>query len=151
MHPTKPIHSDQRETILAELGTIDTIEHGTLSQEFRKRPASQGSASEPLGPYYKHQCWEKGRNRSRRVAAAEVSQLQEDLRNGQRFEELSSKLSEIAIAKGRAQRAALVANQAEVGSEEIVKKNLPNKAAWKDIAKPKPSSSKSRRGSKKKV
>jgi hypothetical protein len=146
-----PSHPNQPEAILAELSTLKTIEHGTLSQEYRARPAAQGSGLEPLGPYYKHQCWEKGRNLSRRVPAAEVSQLQEDLRNGQRFEELTSKLSELAIVKGREQRAALVAKPAEVGPGGDLKKNWPNKAPRKSFGKPKPSSRKSRRESKKKV
>lgn len=148
MKRSKSTNADQRKEILAELDDITTMERGTLAEEYRERPAPDGQGTVRLGPYFKHQCWEDGHNRSRRVPAAEVETLSDDIHNGQRFEELTSELAKLAIAEGRAKRGAL-ATDAQARSER--KKNSGKKPSGKGTAKPKPSSRRSRGTSRKKA
>lgn len=142
------IASDSRPKILGQLADLDTLERGTLAEEYRERPAPDGRGTVRLGPYYKHQCWENGRNLSRRVPAAEVGSLRADLQNARRFDQLTSELSELAIQEGRARRAILreTVKDAPSDSRES-KKNFRSRPLPKDTAKPKPSSAKSRHGS----
>ncbi len=146
MKRTKHTSENQRKEILAELNDITTMERGTLAEEYRERPAPDGQGAVRLGPYFKHQCWEDGRNRSRRVPVAEVEALSADLDNAQRFEALTSELANLAIAEGRVKRGALATN-----ARSEVKKNSGKKASGKGTAKPKPSSRRSRSASRKKA
>jgi len=128
------------------------MERGTLAEEYRERPASEGGGTVRLGPYFKHQCWENGRNMSRRVPAEEVDHLREDLQNAQRFDQIISKLASIAVDQGRVRRAALrEATGSQPTKEPESKKNSGRRRRRNATAKPKPSSHKSRRGSKKKA
>jgi len=148
-HPST--HStDPRQPLLDQLAELSTMERGTLAEEYRERPASEGGGTVRLGPYFKHQCWENGRNMSRRVPAVEVDHLREDLQNAQRFDQIISKLASLAIDEGRIQRSALrELAQPQPAKEQESKKNS-SKRRWRNAtAKPKPSSHKSRRGSKK--
>lgn len=58
----------------------------------------------PEGPYYNHQCYEKGRNTSRYVPREQVSALKEDLGNFKRFEELLDEYVELMVQQSRAER-----------------------------------------------
>jgi len=129
--------------ILTEMATLTTMERGTLSQEHRTRPASDGHGSVRLGPYYKLQAWDHGRNASRRVSAGEVPALKEDLANHQRFTELAEAFVEETITRTRTLR-----RSASLSGEEraAAKKNSAKKPAAKGIRKRKPSSPKPKRG-----
>lgn len=127
-----------RNELLAQLAAITSIERGTLSEEYREVPAPDGSGTVRLGPYFKHQCWEGGKNHSARVPAASVTALREDLENGQRFEQIVRELSALAIETSRARRATL--SEKTLSAELLgAKKNSNGKASRKGIAKPKPS------------
>lgn len=133
----------KREELLAELGEITTMERGALNEEYRERPAPDGKGTVRNGPYYKHQHWEGGRNRSRRVKEEEVSQLKGDLEAGKRFDRLVEALASLAIAEGREKRETAQPGGNPAGS----KKNSATKCSGKGTAKPKRSSRKSRRAS----
>lgn len=141
------LSDSQREAILAQLASIRSIERGTLTEEYRERPSPDGKGIVRNGPYFKHQCWEERRNRSRRVPTDEVPLLRDDLDNAQRFDRLVDRLASLAIAEGR-QRRAVKSSKKKPGSD--AKKNSAKKASANVIAKPKPSSRKSRRASPKK-
>lgn len=128
--------------ILTKMAILTTMERGTLSEEYRTRPAGDGSGAVRLGPYYKLQAWEQGRNASRRVPAEEVPTLQEDLANHQRFTELAAAFVEETITRTRAMRRSSVAPQ----DTAAAKKNSTKKHGVKDIRKRKPSSPKPKRG-----
>lgn len=133
--------SSQSEILLAELASLSTIERGTLTEEFRHQPAADGSGTVRKGPYYKHQCWENGRNRSTRVALPQVTALREDLQRGQRFDQITSELASIAIEEGRSRRAALGSASPETSViQQAAKKNSRRNASRKDTAKRKRSS-----------
>ena len=76
------------------------MEFGSLAEEYRE--AAGGGAETVLnGPYYKHQKWEEGRNRSRRVPAEEANALREAVEGRQRFESLSAEFVELTVASTR--------------------------------------------------
>ena len=135
----------QRKALLAELTSLTSMERGTLTEEYREHPAPEGSGAIRLGPYFKHQCWEKGRNRSARVPASCVGILREDLENAQRFDELTNRLEELAVENSRARRVALSA-KGESAAGLDAKKNSRRTLSKKDTAKRKPSSPPSTRG-----
>jgi hypothetical protein len=142
----------RRQSLLDELAELISLERGTLGEEYRERPDPKGQGTVRLGPYYKHQCWEKGRNLSRRVPAAEVDQLRQDLHNAQRFDQLTSELSAMAVAESRRRRAALAEGSGPLDQRgHDRKKNSKPRRSRNATKKPKPSSPKSRGASRKKA
>jgi mannitol-1-phosphate/altronate dehydrogenase len=136
-----------RKAILAELQSLTSMARGSLAEEFREQPAPGGSGTKRLGPYFKHQFWENGRNHSARVPAACVERLREDLQNGKRFEQLTAQLAALAIEEGAARRAALVAKPATDAGAADAKKNTRKSASRNATRKQKPISKPSSRGS----
>ena len=80
-------HQEKRRQILEQMAKIECMEKGRLSEEYRE--THKDGKMVRLGPYYKHQCWEDGRNASRRVPAAEVERLREGVDGYHRFRELA--------------------------------------------------------------
>jgi len=130
----KPNPISDRSVLLRQMAELHSMERGTLSEEFRERPDGAGGVVR-LGPYFKHQVWEAGGNKSRRVPPEDVPRLREDLQNHQRFAELADSYVELTVAQTRAKRA-----QAKAGAEPESKKNSRRKSTPKASAKPKPSS-----------
>lgn len=128
--------------ILTEMATLTTMERGTLSEEYRTRPAGEGSGPIRLGPYYKLQAWEKGRNASRRVPAPQVPALQQDLANHDRFTELAASFVDETIALTRQRRGTAAA----AAESAAAKKNSAKKQRANAVRKPKPSSRKPKPG-----
>ena len=58
------------------MAQLDSMERGTLTEEFRERPDGAGGTVR-RGPYFKHRVWEPGANHSRRIPAEEVITLRE--------------------------------------------------------------------------
>jgi len=83
-------------SILQEIAQIQHLDRGTVSI------LRQG----PEGPYYNHQCYEKGKNVSRYVPSQQVPELKESIANFRRFEQLIEQYVEIMVQKTRAQRLA---------------------------------------------
>jgi hypothetical protein len=142
-----PTPNPNRQATLAELAALTTLERGTLTEEYREPPSPDGHGTVRRGPYFKHQCWENGRNRSVRVPSEQVAQLRQDIENGQRFDVLTEHLAHLAIEQGRAQRAA---HGATAATDITAKKNSRRSASRKDTAKPKPSSRRSAKRSRRK-
>jgi hypothetical protein len=84
------------QSILQEIAQIQHLDRGTVSI------LRQG----PEGPYYNHQCYEKGRNVSRYVPSQQVPELKESIANFRRFEQLMEQYVEIMVQKTRVQRQA---------------------------------------------
>ena len=85
----------RRAQILAEMNEIERMERGRLSAEYRER--SEKGQTRTLGPYYKHQRWEDGRNISQRVRADQVDSLREALDGHERFKVLSEEFADATI------------------------------------------------------
>jgi hypothetical protein len=131
MRMTNPPPHD-RSAILQQMAELNSMERGTLSEEFREHPDASG-AKVRLGPYFKHQVWEEGSNKSRRVPAHEVAQLREDLDNHKHFTELANAFVDLTIEQTRIRR-----TQAGAGADPDAKKNSTRRPKPKPTAKPKP-------------
>ena len=141
-----------RETILTQLAELDSLERGTLSGECREVPSPDGKGTVLRGPYFKHQCWEDGKNRSVRVPAEQVARLRVDIENADRFDQLTALLAQSAVEKSRSERAALsAAPAAPSAAVEDAEKNSTRSALPNVTAKPKPSSPRSAKRSRKKA
>ncbi len=92
--------AQQRRDLLREMSLIERMEFGSLSEEYREAVGT-GGQTERNGPYYKHQKWEDGRNRSRRIPADEADALREAVEGRQRFESLSAEFVELTVASTR--------------------------------------------------
>jgi len=90
----------QRQELLLKMARIERMETGSLSEEYREVPAS-GGPSQRHGPYFKHQAWVDGRNRTRRISASEAPALREAVEGRQRFESLSAEFIELTVAATR--------------------------------------------------
>jgi hypothetical protein len=126
--------SDPRKAILNQMAQIQSMERGTLSEEFRERPDGAGGTV-VVGPYFKHQVWEDHANHSRRVPDLEVPALRQDLANYDAFHALADSFVKVTVAQTRARRQALKSKES---SES--KKNFQTKRSPKNIAKQRPSS-----------
>lgn len=116
------------------------MQRGTLAEEYRTQCAPDGKGTVRLGPYYKHQCWEAGRNLSRRVPAHEVPLLRQDIANAQCFERLTKQLADVTVAQTRSLRTAQVDAMRTLDEQARAgKKNFRKNAPLKNSMKPKPS------------
>jgi hypothetical protein len=141
MKTTPPSRQATRQDLLDQIASITTMQAGTLAEEWRERPGPDGETTVRLGPYYKHQVWQDGRNVSRRIPAAEAFQLREDIDNARRFGQLTSELARINIEHTMELRA----SQTDAPRNSEVKKNSKPKPAKNASRKPKPSSPKPKR------
>ena len=80
------------QSLLDLISQISRMERGTISV------LRQG----PKGPYYNHQCYEKGRNVSRYVPAEQVPDLKEALAGYAQYRQLTDQYAELVIAETRA-------------------------------------------------
>lgn len=87
---------NKREELLTEIGSIDRMHKGRLSEEYRERVVD--GQLHRSGPYFKHQQWENGKNVSRRVKPEEVQSLREGIAQMDRFKRLCEDYSETTVA-----------------------------------------------------
>jgi len=85
----------KRESLLKQMGEIETMSRGNLSEEYRERHVNGKTVQR--GPYYKYQVWEDGRNKSRRVKADEAQQLRQGIEGLDKFKKLSSEYIDATI------------------------------------------------------
>lgn len=150
MNTPPPQSPSLRKRLLGQLAAITTMLPGTLAEERRARPASRGKHAPPLGPYFKHQSWEDGRNVSRRVPAHQAEQLRADIASAARFNEITTQLARLNIAETRTLRSAQAAEDdaAAAAAHEAAesKKNSANNASLRGTAKRRHSSPRRARG-----
>lgn len=89
----------QRTQLIHQMASLQSMEHGSIKAEYRASSAD-GLACQ-VGPYYKHQVWQDGRNVSRRVSAEEAPGLQAAIANRQRFEALAAQFVDLTVAHTR--------------------------------------------------
>lgn len=90
----------RRREILEQMAGIERMERGHLSEEYR----GDGQASGQLGPYFKHQVWEGGSNRSQRVPSEEVAALRKAIEGYECFERLAGEYVDLTVAMTREER-----------------------------------------------
>lgn len=91
---------NRRQQILVEMAQIDTMEKGRLTEEYRD--SYKGGKPVKLGPYYKYQRWEAGKNVSRRVPAVQAAELREAVEGYHRFKALAEEYAELTVEATRA-------------------------------------------------
>ena len=84
------------ESLLNDIAQIQHLDRGVVSV------LRQG----PQGPYYNHQCYEKGRNVSRYVPPEQVPDLKAAIDGYRQVQELMGQYVQLMVARTRAQRAA---------------------------------------------
>ena len=67
-------NQEKREQILKQMAEINAMAKGSIKAEYRETKKKSGEKVQ-LGPYYKYQRWENGRNVTRRVAESEAEAL----------------------------------------------------------------------------
>jgi hypothetical protein len=116
---------EQRQVIFQKMAQIDQMEYGSLKAEFR--PGADPGHS--LGPYYKYQVWQEGKNHSQRVAGPRAEQLRKAVEGRQQFEQLAQQCIELTVRHTHMTRPAADA-----------KKNSKHRSARKPPRKSRPSS-----------
>lgn len=82
----------RRQEILRDINSITRMERGKLCVQ------SQGPDKPP---FYKLQCWHKGKNQTRYVPAAEAASVQAALAEHKRFQELAEEFVELTVQQTR--------------------------------------------------
>jgi hypothetical protein len=124
--PTQPDNA-LRQALLDQIASITTMRPGTLAEEYREHPSPDGRGTVRLGPYFKHQVWQDGRNVSRRVPADQAATLKLDTQEAKRFHQLTDQLAQLNIQHTIALRAAEASETAEAGM--IAEKKTSNPSA----------------------
>lgn len=135
-----PTQSDNvlRQALLDQIASITTMRPGTLAEEYREHPSPDGHGTVRLGPYFKHQVWQDGRNVSRRVPAAEAATLKLDTEEAKRFHQLADQLAQLNIQHTIALRATEVAATGMVAEKKTSNPNaLPKNTAKRNATSPK--------------
>lgn len=123
--------TSQTNEIIALIASIQSMERGNLSEVYRE--VKRGRDTVRLGPYYKLQIWEDGKNRTRHIPLTEVEMLKKNLANHEEFTRLVNSLEETIISNTRKLRAS------DSNSSEVMaaKKNSTKKVVSKNTTKPK--------------
>src|ERR1019366_4702797 len=116
---------EQRQVLFQKMARIEHMEYGSLQAEYR--PGTD--PDHPLGPYYKYQVWQEGKNHSERVAGPRAEQLRQAVDGRQQFERLAQECIELTVQHTR---------QAQRATD--AKKNSRRRSARKPPPKSKPSS-----------
>ena len=117
----------QRDLLLQQMEAIDRLRRGSLSRQFFG--STQGQAPRPRGPYFVLQGYFHGQKFSERVPAAQAQQVEQDVANYRRFQQLAEAFVSLTDEMTRRQ-------EQEPGSK---KNSSRRKSAPSNSAKPKPS------------
>lgn len=82
----------RKQKILESLGRIERVRRGKLSKQFYKKTGKDGK-EKLQGPYFKLQCWVRGKNHTQRISGRYVAQIRKDVSNYERFKKLCEKLA----------------------------------------------------------
>ena len=115
---------EQRQVLFQKMAAINDMAYGSLKAEFR--PGAD--PDHPLGPYYKYQVWQDGKNHSERVDGARAELLRQAVEGRQQFEQLAQECVALTVQHTR---------QKSPASE--AKKNSRRRSAKKPTPNSKPS------------
>ena len=91
----------RRKQILVEMAQIDSMEKGRLTEEYRD--SHKDGKPIRLGPYFKYQRWEDGKNISRRIPAPKAGELRKAVEGYHRFQSLAKEYVQLTVEKTRNQ------------------------------------------------
>ena len=83
----------RRESILQQMGEIDCICRGHLSEQYLK--SKQGGKTVRRGPYYVLQRWFKGKNLCERVNADQLEPVRQGVDGYKRFRQLADEFVDV--------------------------------------------------------
>lgn len=89
----------RRKQILVEMAKIDSMEKGRLTEEYRD--SHKGGKQVRLGPYFKYQRWEDGKNISRRIPAPKATELRKAVEGYHRFQSLAGEYVRLTVEDTR--------------------------------------------------
>lgn len=89
-------YKTKRKKLLDQMEGIDRMHEGRLSEEYRERVVDGRTLCN--GPYYKHQQWKDGKNKSRRVKADEAERLREGIEGMDQFKRLCEDYAQTTVA-----------------------------------------------------
>lgn len=92
-------YQDRRKSLLEQMAQIDRMEKGTLTAEYRE--VKNRGKSKRIGPYFKHQYWENGKNISRRVSVKEAESLSQAVDGYHKFNALSEEYINVTVEMTR--------------------------------------------------
>lgn len=95
-------YAHTRAQILQQMEQIQAMERGSLQEETRPSRQDPNHAN---GPYFKHQVWEDGKNKTRRVPQEETDRLAQAIQGRKQFEALAEQFVETTVAMTRAEQA----------------------------------------------
>jgi len=111
----------RREQILTEMLQIRSLVRGALTEQFLKVPHKGKKKPVMRGPYYVLSRSENGRTRSCRIPKGQARQVQQDVDNYKRLEELCREFTELTERLGQIEH--------EEGAEiEALKKGLTSRS-----------------------
>jgi len=117
----------EREALLAQLQSIDRLRRGTLSRQFYSK--KQAGADRAQGPYFVLQNFHKGKKSSQRVPAAQAEQVQQQVNNFKRFQDVADRC--ITVTDQITQLAG--------GQADSKKNSIQRRSKRRAIRKPRPS------------
>lgn len=127
MPASLPELRQQREEILRQIQAIDRLRRGTLSEQFFVKRRQAKTIRQ--GPYYVLQCYLKGRKCSERIPVAQAPQVQSDVANYQRFQQLAEQFVQVTEQITRL----------ENGQTHAKKNSSPRRSPKNSSQKPEPS------------
>lgn len=89
----------KRQQILQQMEQIHRMERGSLQAETRP---SQRDPDVERGPYFKHQVWEDGQNKTRRLSVEDAQALAQAIEGRKEFEKLAAQFVDTTVAMTRA-------------------------------------------------
>jgi len=117
----------ERQALLAEIGSIDRLRRGSLSRQvYARKKAGQDHTQ---GPYFVLQGFHKGKKFSQRVPADQAQQLEQQVNNFKRFQELADQCVTVTDQL----------TQLSQAQPESKKNSRPRKSSRRVSRKPKPS------------
>jgi hypothetical protein len=84
----------RREQILQEMGAIDRMCRGHLSEQFFK--STRGGKTVRQGPYYVLQRWFRGKNLCERIAADQLEPVRQGVEGYKRFRQLADEFVDLS-------------------------------------------------------
>ena len=138
--------NELRQSLLEQIASITTMRPGTLAEEYREHSTPDGGTVR-LGPYFKYQVWQDGRNVSRRVPAAEAATLKRDTEEAKRFHQLVDQLAQLNIQHTVALRATAATDATDATDGAIITEKktpipMPRRKIQRNRTLPRPSTSK---------
>jgi len=93
MNTDLPQLQQRREQILQDMGAIDRVCRGHLSEQFFK--SKQGTKTVRRGPYYILQRWFRGKNLCERVAPDQLEPVRQGVEGYKRFRQLAEEFVDV--------------------------------------------------------